>query len=87
VISEESSEESGHNRGRLLAKVGVHSAIALESSDFALYGLERTAELCYGLGANLSVEVVCGGQSRPRQQEGSATTKCNMYASAAAADI
>jgi imidazolonepropionase len=36
-------------------------------ADFALYRIERPAELCYNLGANPCVEVVYGGEMRSRQ--------------------
>ena len=36
-------------------------------ADFALYRIERPAELCYNLGANPCIEVVWGGQMRSRQ--------------------
>jgi imidazolonepropionase len=35
-------------------------------ADFALYRIERPAELCYNLGANPCVEVVWGGEMRSR---------------------
>jgi len=35
-------------------------------ADFALYRIERPAELCYNLGANPCVEVVWGGETRSR---------------------
>jgi imidazolonepropionase len=35
-------------------------------ADFALYRIERPAELCYAIGANPCVEVVWGGQMRSR---------------------
>jgi imidazolonepropionase len=51
--------------------LGMHKEIGTlevgKRADFALYRIERPAELCYNLGANPCVEVVWGGEIRSRQ--------------------
>ena len=65
-MPERVNRKADHVYGELKEAILAGTLEPGKRADFALYRVERPAELCYNLGANPCVEVVWGGETRSR---------------------